>query len=47
MDERRRSVVVGLALKKLGEEDQGVSEVERGTFHQVMGMVEDLVKERP
>jgi proteasome assembly chaperone 3 len=44
-DERRRSVVVGLALKKSGEENQGLSEAERGTFHQVMGMVEDLVKE--
>ncbi|KAF9792095.1 hypothetical protein BJ322DRAFT_12084 [Thelephora terrestris] len=44
MDERRRSVIVGLALKKSGEEDQGLSEAERGTFHQVMDMVGDLVK---
>ena len=43
MDERRRSVIVGLALKKSGEEDQGLSEVERGTFHQIMGMIKDLV----
>ena len=46
MDERRRSVILGLALKKSGgEEDQGLSEAERETFHQVMGMVGDLVKE--
>jgi hypothetical protein len=37
-------VIVGLALKKSGEEDQGLSEAERETFHQVMGMVRDLVK---
>lgn len=42
-DERRRSVIVGLALKK-PEEGQGLSEVERETFHQVMDMVENLVK---
>jgi hypothetical protein len=46
MDESRRSVIVGLALKKSGEEDQGLSEAERGTFHQVMDMVGDLVKEK-
>lgn len=46
MDERRRSVIVGLALKKSGEEeDQGLSIAERETFHQVMGMVRDLVKD--
>lgn len=46
MDERRRSVIVGLALKKSGgEEDQGLSEAERETFHQVIGMVRDLVKD--
>jgi len=46
MDERRRSVILGLALKKSGgEEDQGLSETERETFHRVMGMVRDLVKE--
>ena len=45
MDERRCSVILGLALKKSGgEEDQGLSEAERETFHQVMGMVGDLVK---
>jgi len=44
MDEHRRNVIVGLALKKTGEEDQGLSEAERGTFHQVMGMVGELVK---
>ena len=44
MDERRRSVIVGLALKKSGE-DQGLSEAERETFHQIMGMVTELVKE--
>lgn len=45
IDERRRSVIVGLALKKSeGEEDQGLSEAERETFHQVMGMVRDLVE---
>ena len=46
MDERRRSVIVGLALKKSGEEeDQGLSIAEKETFHQVMGMVRDLVKD--
>jgi len=46
MDERRRSVIVGLALKKSGEEEgQGLSIAERETFHQVMGMVRDLVKD--
>ena len=46
MDERRRSVILGLALKKSGGgEDQGLSEAERETFHQVMGMIRDLVKE--
>ena len=44
MDERRRSAIVGLALKKSGE-DQGLSEAERETFHQIMGMVTELVKE--
>ena len=44
-DERRRSVVLGIALKKSGGEDHGLSEAERETFHQVMGMVKDLVKE--
>lgn len=44
MDERRRSVIVGLALKRSGE-DQGLSEAERETFHQIMGMVTELVKE--
>ena len=45
MDERRRSVVVGVALKKSGEEEsQGLSEAERETFHRVMGMIGDLVK---
>jgi len=45
MDGRRRSVILGLALKKSGgEEDQGVSEAERETFHQVMDVVGDLVK---
>jgi len=45
MDERRRSVVLGLALKKSGvEEEQGLSEAERQTFHQIMSMVRDLVK---
>ena len=44
-EEHRRNVIVGLALKKTGEEeDRGLSEVERGTFHQVMGMVGELVK---
>lgn len=43
MDGHRRSVIVGLALKK-SEGDQGLSEAERGTFHQVMGIVGDLVK---
>lgn len=45
MGEGRRSVILGLALKKSGGEDQGLSEAERETFHQVMGMVGDLVKE--
>jgi len=44
-DERRRSVVVGLALGRSGEEEgQGLSVAERETFHQVMDMVKDLVK---
>lgn len=45
MDGHRRSVIVGLALEKSGGEDQGLSEAERETFHQVMGMIRDLVKE--
>ena len=46
VDEHRRSVILGLALKKSGgEEDQGLSEAERETFHQVMVMVRNLVKE--
>ena len=47
MDERRRSVILGLALKKSGGggEDQGLTEAEKETFHQIMGMVRDLVKE--
>ena len=45
MDERRRSVIVGLALKNVVEEgDQGLSVAERETFHQVMTMVGDLIK---
>ena len=44
MDVRRRSVILGLALKKSGGEDQGLSEAERETFQQVMGMVRDLVE---
>ena len=45
-DERRRSVIVGLALRKSGEDEgQGLSVVERETFHQVMGMVKDLVED--
>lgn len=44
--DERRSVIVGLALKKSGgEEDQGLSTAERETFHQVMSMVEDLIKD--
>lgn len=39
-------MVVGLALKRSGEEEgQGLSVAERETFHQVMGMVKDLVKD--
>ena len=46
MNEHRRSVIVGLALKKSGAtDDQGLSEAERETFHQVMGMIGDLVNE--
>ncbi|KAF9651429.1 hypothetical protein BDM02DRAFT_3163009 [Thelephora ganbajun] len=46
MDERRRSVVLGLALKRSEEEEnEGLSEAERETFHQVMSMVKDLVRE--
>lgn len=46
MDERRRSVILGLALKKSGREEvQGLSEAEKETFHKVMGMVKDLVQE--
>lgn len=45
-DERRRGVIVGLALKNtVEEEDRGLSVAERDTFHQVMAMVGDLVKD--
>ena len=45
-DEGRRSVIVGLALKKtVGDEDQRLTVAERETFYQVMAMVGDLVKD--
>lgn len=47
MDLGRKSVVVGLALKKHGQEGVGVSENEKAVFHGIMGLVKDMLKRNP
>lgn len=45
IDVNRRSVIVGLALKKSEAESEGdPTNAERETFHGVMGMVKELIK---
>jgi hypothetical protein len=45
MESGRKSVVVGLALKKLTDGDHGLSESEKLVFRGVMGLVQDMLKQ--
>lgn len=45
MDSRRRSVIVGLALRKSDTEgSEELTEAERESFHGIMGMITELVR---
>jgi hypothetical protein len=44
-DTGRKGVVVGLALKKLSDGDQGLSESEKLVFWGVMALVQDMLKQ--
>lgn len=45
MDTGRRSVIVGLALRKSDTEgSEGLTEAERESFHGIMGMVTELTR---
>lgn len=41
----RKSAVVGLALKKLESGEDGLSENEKAVFHEIMGLVQGMLKQ--
>jgi len=47
VDLGRKSVVVGLALKKPGEDEDRLSENEKAVFRGIMGLVKDMLKQYP
>jgi hypothetical protein len=47
VDFGRKSVVVGLALKRSGEGEDELSENEKAVFRGIMGLVKDMLKQYP
>lgn len=45
IDTGRKAVVVGLALKKLSDGDEGLTEDEKLVFREVMNLVQDMLKQ--
>ncbi|KAF7778668.1 hypothetical protein Agabi119p4_3013 [Agaricus bisporus var. burnettii] len=45
VDTGRKAVVVGLALKKLSDGDEGLTEDEKLVFREVMNLVQDMLKQ--